>query len=1542
MEDVYETAPVAPFDPYSVDLSIGPAPEAPKTELVATAVRAAIHANHTYDEPVLDSYDKFYANFKNIQSPAKLHGRLLSLATARTAEDTILGVKYGALPTQDMVNAFMANEIIQQLPDKGKSVFSSVQLPVDNALRMVEMYEKVTLGAVAAEIERRDPTLFSSALDFGGFIVLPGWTQVKTTRFKGPFPYDEFNRVYDWFYGLNLQERVANIDIPIRMLGKMADTWTDNHMGFTILANQFFNEGKAEHQADWLVDALDIATLGTFGAVKAVKGPRIQKFLANLVKVRNGVSVATEAGDPVAAGRIGVAALAGGNPQKFGLTPLQARGAADPFDFSAIDKFIPVNAAGPIGATLDTEMTRILQAASADIPVRSAKTPDQLATLEAEKLEALRDALGYMPHKAEVVESDVSGLTVRVTTYDEMALEGIGREQALEQVKEATRALEKVQEDLDNWDALPLEVKMTDEAVAANDALLVAKRNIISNLDDLEKRLARKPEDVKYEHIYYTKDDFGNYTGQLNMGWRAANVASPEKSLAPIDNTLVSNATFIELTQDAFKGKLARAMSYVTKGLKKKDRGLVDALLIHGDEIKHEFTPLELEGPITIPNVGTVTLTPKQQGAYNRARTAFKWLWGMENVIQHRIVTFNKGKWAADVNFKGSSIDGIVYREKNWPSDAKVIFTDALPKQTRYGDVVSLTDGDTASKLKQLVKEGKAEVVRFENPLLTGATSEVTHGVLVKKKLRSLPSTILPYRPGYVPMKRLVNYVVREEIKVTSNGNPSTRHVVRWMGDKEADAKDFVDKAKRADPNQELKVHLDAQLRRDDQAYRQNVSKAAFSGIFSERRLGDEIPYGPDGGKAPRISAFEGMNRYMNHIAQVFPQNEWRLGVTEMYKKTVGRAGLDLLEDPNDWRSRIKATAEATPDLERGVARLQGWLKDVLHIPDKHEMALNGLMIQLARKLEKWSIADGARRWMMSAAEEDVAQLIKGAAFHALLGWFNPRQLFVQAAGSVIAFSIEPQFALSASRRALFLRSIAYMDATDIEKWRNAVRGVAAKAAMLDPDEAEALASAYRRSGIAYSLRSNVDYKAAEGRLPIDGNALKRVTTLGLWPFREGELGFRNYSWATAYRDYLYHNPARRGKELTQTEVDQITNLSMRYTLNMMRANKAVWQKGWMGIPTQFWQVQAKFWENMLPSLFGVKTSDWDGHRWKIWTFHAMLFGSLGVPFAERWREDMLAWLTSPEGGGVTDEGMAIVVYGGITDGLLSYMLGVPFSLSEAVSIPEGALKMFDNFVADDPVNARNMFGASYSVGHRVWDAMTGPFARLVIPWKWNEVNADTLIRSASDWAAITSTWRNGTKARLWINNMAILDSQNQDKLLLLDDETKYPAAFGKALFGARTYYEIWNKDLTEVLKDDALLYKEFMDSAKYIMRLYSRDGLAPSGENLDLYNHEMNVLYNMFETEEQRLKARKAWANWVFKDESELAKNARAIQNMIKTYDNHLSAQYAISKEQKDAIAASPIMNPKFATEQNRRRVENEQGTYRPAERPNATETSE
>jgi hypothetical protein len=98
----------------------------------------------------------------------------------------------------------------------------------------------------------------------------------------------------------------------------------------------------------------------------------------------------------------------------------------------------------------------------------------------------------------------------------------------------------------------------------------------------------------------------------------------------------------------------------------------------------------------------------------------------------------------------------------------------------------------------------------------------------------------------------------------------------------------------------------------------------------------------------------------------------------------------------------------------------------------------------------------------------------------------------------------------------------------------------------------------------------------------------------------------------------LFMKGKKPSYKLTDKDIDFVAADAMRFTMNLNRSNRAAWQKGILSIPTQFWQVQVKFLENMVGGSFGYGVRRWTpAEKTKIMAGYLSMFGMAGVSFVD-------------------------------------------------------------------------------------------------------------------------------------------------------------------------------------------------------------------------------------------------------------------------------------------------------------------------------------
>ena len=211
--------------------------------------------------------------------------------------------------------------------------------------------------------------------------------------------------------------------------------------------------------------------------------------------------------------------------------------------------------------------------------------------------------------------------------------------------------------------------------------------------------------------------------------------------------------------------------------------------------------------------------------------------------------------------------------------------------------------------------------------------------------------------------------------------------------------------------------------------------------------------------------------------------------------------------------------------------------------------------------------------WKMSVMK-DPAQFIKSFAFHTKIGLFNPLQWFMQAQGIAHTAAIEglPRAYQAASAAFLMRGPLVNPDMTV---------HFAKRAAALGWDQQDFIESfdALRRSGFGHVGREFGNLADLEnGR--VTTNKWNRFLDSAGWFFKEGERLNRMTAWNAAYIRWKAKNPGKQLK--ADRDISEIRNRADMLTMRMSQGSNAMWQKGWLGVPTQFMSFQARLMEQML------------------------------------------------------------------------------------------------------------------------------------------------------------------------------------------------------------------------------------------------------------------------------------------------------------------------------------------------------------------------
>lgn len=331
------------------------------------------------------------------------------------------------------------------------------------------------------------------------------------------------------------------------------------------------------------------------------------------------------------------------------------------------------------------------------------------------------------------------------------------------------------------------------------------------------------------------------------------------------------------------------------------------------------------------------------------------------------------------------------------------------------------------------------------------------------------------------------------------------------------------------------------------------------------------------------------------------------------------------------------------------------------------------------------------RRWAddhLIPGPGDVATFLRSSAFKMKLGFFNPKQLFLQASQAVNAIAISPIAGLSGVRALPLLRM-----ALETED-KQVIAGMAKKFAKVsgwDKDDFIAMQDSMKQSGfatVAHDLAYLDDFKA---KTVSDKNVAKKIWSYNTGFFNEGEKAARQIAYATAWREWKNLNPSAAVDRFAQSK---ILSRAKDMTGNMTRDSQAAWQKGNWSVATQFFGYQARFMEQM-----------WDGgllsngrklslpEKARLMTAMSAMYGAptlVSATTAFPMRDYIKDWMNAE--GVPHDSFIADSALDGIVPSMINAMLGSTADVSSSYG-PNGLPQLRHLF--DDNTSWVDLFGGA-------------------------------------------------------------------------------------------------------------------------------------------------------------------------------------------------------------------------------------------------------
>jgi hypothetical protein len=301
----------------------------------------------------------------------------------------------------------------------------------------------------------------------------------------------------------------------------------------------------------------------------------------------------------------------------------------------------------------------------------------------------------------------------------------------------------------------------------------------------------------------------------------------------------------------------------------------------------------------------------------------------------------------------------------------------------------------------------------------------------------------------------------------------------------------------------------------------------------------------------------------------------------------------------------------------------------------------------------------------MDFMSSDPSTALRGFAFDLKMGWFAVDQLYMQSLSALSIMTIDPKngllgaLAYTPMRMAIMNRNPAVIKETARRT---------SKMLGLTEDQFMEMTEHLYNSG-RYDIGDTIS--EIGGGADFGMGYYKRAKTAGRVFFKEGERINRMISHFVAYKNFREKFPTLNVKtsEGKRMMDEFITQRADALTLNMSSVSNAPWQKGFLGLTTQWLSYNARFLENAFLSRSLTK-----GERAKLALSQVVFFGAAGIGMGSP-----LNWYLEE-----AESTMSTEVYTGLRYGIIDYLLteftGTPTALGGRAGLGEGIVQLVKDF----------------------------------------------------------------------------------------------------------------------------------------------------------------------------------------------------------------------------------------------------------------------
>lgn len=272
-------------------------------------------------------------------------------------------------------------------------------------------------------------------------------------------------------------------------------------------------------------------------------------------------------------------------------------------------------------------------------------------------------------------------------------------------------------------------------------------------------------------------------------------------------------------------------------------------------------------------------------------------------------------------------------------------------------------------------------------------------------------------------------------------------------------------------------------------------------------------------------------------------------------------------------------------------------IMNFLGVRDEVAATLQGFEQKLIDWLEPkiGSKAAGSLEETILPAIKSAPLYARRAAFRAIDGIFNPIQLWQQGQHILYSTAISPKNGLNGVTAATLSRWYRYTEDEGI------LNDMFDKAANMGWDRGE-IEEAYRawKASHIHTIGGEQAMLNAVAQPTVFRSGLRTFLDKGNVFFNAGHQMARDTGFFTAYRDWRDANP---GVKLDNRAIGDVLSRADDLTMNMTRAANAAYNEGLLSMPTQFWNWNARLFEQMLGKTLTA------GEKARILTMYSAMYG---------------------------------------------------------------------------------------------------------------------------------------------------------------------------------------------------------------------------------------------------------------------------------------------------------------------------------------------